>query len=180
MAYVLDFDLCFWKLTEVSFSFLFRSFLAIGKKRSDASTSIRNCRISNAWSQSMTAHKNCPSDWAPPPAGCNMTGPKDSLRTQRLPSWVLELLRHYSLYSSEYHWNQGAWSFFKSWLGPQILEQTLPCNFVVFNDFRCNGWILFCCKGICHTVTQNTWSFLLDYILILPFILSELKKRVDL
>lgn len=92
--------------------FLFRSFPVIGKRRSDASTSIRNCRISKAWSQITTEHRNSPSNWPLPSAGCDTTGPKDSWRTQRLPSQVLESRRHFSLYSSKCQWNRGARLFF--------------------------------------------------------------------
>lgn len=58
-------------------------------------------------------------------------------------------------------------SFFKSGPRPPTRDQMLPFNIMVFNDdYRCNGWILFCCKMVRrHSESQ------------IPF--SEMQNRCD-
>lgn len=56
-----------WCVFFPFFFILNRSFLGFGKRRSDAFTSIRNCRISKAWSQILTERRNSPSKAASAP-----------------------------------------------------------------------------------------------------------------
>lgn len=78
-------------------------------------------------------------------------------------------------------------SFFKSGLRPPTRDQMLPFNIMVFDyDYRCNGWILFCCKMVrWHSESQIHFSemqsrcdsFCLIAFLFYPLSCQNLKKH---